>query len=120
MSIESTKIKGIVINTMGHQDSLDDFLQYIENHIHNWADSQVLWDMTLLDFDTIEGSAVRNTITRGRKMSKQRSGLKTAFVVKSDLGFGMMRMFQMIAENKIGIEFGIFRDRQEALCWLEE
>ena len=118
MNIKSTTKSGTVFNVIGHGDTLEDFLDYVKQHIDEWTEYQVMWDLSALDFARIDSSSIRNLIRKGQEVSRKRSGMKTAFLVESDLGFGMMRMFQLIADQDIDIEFSVFRNSEDAICWL--
>ncbi len=112
--------QGIVFNTAAEGASLDDFLEYVTANIQDWRTLPVCWDMSKLDYESLTGDTVRNVIYRAGDVASVRAGLKTAFTVDHDLGFGMMRMFQMIADEQLPIEFRVFRDKESAVAWLSE
>jgi hypothetical protein len=41
-----------------------------------------------------------------------------ANIVSADLDFGMVRMFEMMADDKLAHRFGVFRTVREACAWL--
>ena len=120
MSITSTYEGSVVVNSVEDDDSLVDILDYASRHIDEWRKCQVIWDMTLLNFQELSGESIRSFILRGASFTKKRSGMKTALLVDSDLGFGMMRMLQIIAEDKVHVIFKVFRSKGQALQWLAE
>ncbi len=120
MSITSVIESGVVINAVEECDTFDDIFDYVAQHVDAWVNRQVLWDMTLFNFQSIDSQSIRSFIQKGASLSEKRLGLKTAFLVDSDLAFGMMRMLQILAEESLKIEFGIFRSKDEALRWISE
>ncbi len=111
---------GIVQNEIERGESLEDVLSFIGDHIGDWRDRDVLWDMSLLDFPSTNAAAVRAFMSGGAKYSKQRSGLRSAAVVDPDLGFGMMRMLEILMDARGDFEFRVFRSKDDALQWLGE
>ena len=120
MSITSIYEAGVYIRSVEHGDTLDDIVDYVSCHIDEWSKSPALWDMTLFNFQAIDQDSIRFFISKGKSLTKKRSGLKTAFLVDSDLGFGMMRMLQLIADEKVYVKFSVFRSKDKALQWLAE
>ena len=122
MSRTSINESGVVINVAEEIDTIDDIFAYVSQHIDSWVDSDVLWDLSLFDFQTLDSKDIRNLIQKGSLLSKKRLGLKTAFLVTSDLGYGMMRMLQIMAEGELKFEIGVFRsnEQDQALAWLSK
>ena len=118
MTISHLSKDNIVINALEDGDDFGDFLRFIDTHIHTWKDVNVLWDMNKLDFDNVSSDAIRQLIHEGRHAARHRPNMKTAYVVHSDLGFGMMRMFALLAETDLPIIFSVFRDRDTATAWV--
>lgn len=74
-----------------------------------------IWDLTELEFSQVEKNLEKQVVL-ARKPYSQRKGAKIAYVVKSQLGFGLMRML----ENLIGDEEAyqkVFYDYVEAEKW---
>ncbi len=118
MTITSFSERNIVFNAVEEGDTLDDLFDFASEHVDTWGRGQVLWDMTLFDFPSLDSNSVRSLVNRGAPLSEKRSGLKTAILVDSVLGFGMMRMLQLLAEEQFKFHFGVFRNRDEAIEWL--
>ena len=74
-----------------------------------------LWDLRRanLDFDAQEIRQLARFVLRDRSPDPCR----TAYLVGSELQFGMARMFESLTHGS-GIERGVFRDRAEAEAWL--
>ncbi len=110
----------IAINTIEEADTLADIVDYMAKNIHVWADYSVLWALSRFNFADIDSQAVRSVLPGFVSMSKDLPELKRAIVVDSDLGFGMMRMLQLLGEDKFHYEIRVFRERDEAIEWLSE
>lgn len=74
--------------------------------------------MTLFDFNTLSSNDVRVFVNRAKDSSRFRKGAMTAIVAGHDLGFGMMRMLQMLSEGQFEMELSVFRESLEAYRWL--
>jgi len=79
-------------------------------------DIRTLWDLRELEFNEIDRSYEESLISISEQFP-ERGPAKVAFVVKSELGFGMTRMYEILAE-KLGYETMVFRDYSEAENWL--
>lgn len=120
MSIKTVIESGVVVNTIDNGDKLEDIGLYIAQNICEWEKMPVLWDVENFRFETLDPEKIRTFIRKKALLSQKRSGLKTAILVENDLGYGMMRMFQVIAETNIKIKFGVFRTKDEAFEWINE
>ena len=118
MSITSKNEAGVVINSVEDSDTLNDILDYVPQHIDTWGNRQILWDFTLLNFESIDEDSIRSMIRRGKLLSEKRPGLKSAILVNSDLGFGMMRMLGFLSFERLKFEIQVFRKKEKALQWL--
>jgi len=118
MSITISIETNIVVNAAEKGDTFDDIIDFISDHIESWRRHQVLWDMTLFDFQSIDSHSIRSLVRKGIPLSKKRFGLKTAILVNSDLAFGMMQMLQLLAHEQVKVEIGVFRDKDQATKWL--
>ena len=120
MPTTSFDISGIVINVAQKTDTLDDIIDYVSQHIESWVDCNIIWDATLLDWESISSQSIRALAQNVILLSNKRLGSKTAIFVDSDVGFGMMRMLQMLADEKNKITFRVFKTKNQALSWLNE
>ncbi|MDP6634801.1 MAG: hypothetical protein QGG42_07885 [Phycisphaerae bacterium] len=118
MSITSVIERGVVVNTVEQVDTFGDIFDFIANHIDSWKENQVLWDIRRFDFESIDSRSIRSFLRTAASVSETRSGMKTAIFVDSDIGFGMMRMLQILAEANIPVELGVFRNKERAIAWL--
>jgi hypothetical protein len=76
-----------------------------------------LWDFRRADlgFTTEEMRRLARFVLRGRGSDAHR----TAYLVGSELQFGMARMFESLTHGS-GVERGVFRDPAAAVAWLLE
>jgi hypothetical protein len=74
-----------------------------------------LLDLSKADGSEVTADGVRALASRPPLFS---SSARRALVVRSDLGFGMSRMFELLREGKSG-EVRVFRDIDEARAWLD-
>lgn len=120
MAITNAIESDLVINAVEEGDTLSDIIEFVSNNIDSWGSRQVFWDATLLDFQSIDSASIQSFVKKGAPFSEKRAGLKTAILVDSDFAYGMMRMFQIIAEGRMKIEYGVFRDKESAIEWLRD
>lgn len=76
----------------------------------------VLADYTEASPDIIYDDVVK-MVKRRRSISLKSGMLKIAIIAKSNVVFGMARMYQAMIEQE-RLEVNVFRDRGEALQWL--
>lgn len=81
-----------------------------------------LWDVRNLDFGHTSSQDVRSMV-RVRARHPARHAARAAILVGSEVGFGMMRMFQIQQDaDRIADEtlVGIFYTEEDAVAWLRE
>lgn len=79
----------------------------------------LLMDHRRLDSTGLRGTDVqRMSMWRG-DLRNLPDGVKIATVVETDLGFGLMRMWETLTEGVLRAEHRIFRSLDEAKEWLE-
>ena len=120
MSITTIIDADVVINSVGDSEAFEDILEYLAQNLGTWGNRQVLWDVTSFNFQSVGPQSIRSLISDGISLSEKRSGLKTAILVDSDLGYGMMRMLQILAEERFKTSLGLFRSKDQALEWLSD
>jgi hypothetical protein len=79
-------------------------------------DIRTLWDLRELDFSEIDRSFEEGLIKISEELP-QRGSPRIAFVVGTDLAFGMIRMFESLAE-RLGYETMVFKSYTEGEDWL--
>jgi hypothetical protein len=77
---------------------------------------RTLWDLRELEFTAIDRGFEEKLISISEQFP-QRSPAKVAFVVKNELGYGMIRMFEMLAE-KLAYRTMVFKSYSAGEEWL--
>ena len=117
--ITTTEEAGVIVNRAGSSVRLDDIADYIKQNIEDWADKDVIWDLTDFDSSYTTSDEVRGFVARMYSFGGARKGRKTAIIAPSDSGFGLMRMLESNAELwSYPVQFNVFRSREPADKWL--
>ena len=78
-----------------------------------------IWDMRKLDFDLIDSNFVKRLIALRKGVDGTRQNVKIAYVVNTDLSFGMARMYESFSEiAELAQSIQIFRNIDDAKIWL--
>ncbi len=77
----------------------------------------ILWDLRKADLSQVNYDFWENII-RYRRQFPQRNNCRSAMIVDSDYQYGITRMFQNQAGDRIPQEFMVFRDLKEGEAWL--
>ena len=81
--------------------------------------ARALWDFTGSDLHGAKMVDLAAVLAAAKTLAPRRAGGKTALVMPSDLGFGLARMYDSMAEIKNHpVDHGVFRNREDALHWL--
>lgn len=121
--IEKTiiKEKNISVFSVHGNFRLDQLINEIDRLCATDVTLHALWDFSNADFSAIMRSDVEIIIEHTRKYVNLRKGGKSAIVVSRDFGFGMARMYDILAELKDSpVEYSVFRDINEATNWIEK
>jgi len=81
------------------------------------ADANTLWDLRELDFTQIDHEMERQLVAI-RRQYPERGQARIAFVVDTDLAFGMTRRYEMLSAN-LPQQIRVFRDYAKAETWLQ-
>ena len=80
-----------------------------------------LWDLTGANVENIDRSSIRQFAKLVSERGHGRSGGKTAIVSSVDLGFGLARVYGVMADiTDQQIEVRVFRSIDEANAWVDE
>lgn len=99
---------------------LDDLEQLYDNIVTSTLfppDIRSIWDFRQADFTTIDTRFLKKIIAL-RKKYPQRGTARAAFVVDSDLGYGVSRMYETLSAFELPQHIRAFRDYAEAQTWL--
>ena len=81
--------------------------------------ARALWEFTGCALHNAKMVDLGAVLAAAKKLAPRRAGGKTALVMPSDLGFGLARMYDSMAELKNHpVGHGVFRNREDALHWL--
>jgi hypothetical protein len=84
------------------------------------ANINAMWDVTEQDFNSINSSTVQSLINIS-KQYPERNTSRVAFIVKEDLAYGMLRMYEMLSsvgESDSSQNLMVFRSYSEGEKWL--
>ncbi len=83
------------------------------------AGTKQLVDHRNLLFKDLSAQEMRQIVGVIRKYSAKLGNGACAFVVKTDLGFGLARMYEMSGGEGLHVQVGIFYSIDEAVKWLK-
>ena len=120
-NIEMTTDHSLVLNKVSSEATWSDITLHVAEYLAEWKGKYVLWDMNAFDFSSLSTEDFRSSIANLSVLSELRNGEKAAIVVEEDYGFGMMRMFEMMAElGGYKTEIEVFRTIEKAKAWFGE
>ena len=123
MPIESSYEKegNIRLHVVTGQVEAKDFLTELGN-VYSSKDvpvhANVFWDLTEADVSKITRDEIRQLATFVKSAWKTQPGLKAAFVVDSELAFGMTRMYEQLLNLFDQDNIKIFKSSDEAWDWM--
>jgi len=119
--INSRREGTLIANTVTGEVELDTLAEFVERHIGEWADSPVLWDLSGVNLEQVSSAKLQAFTVAMATVADKRAGGRTAIYAPEDLQFGMMRVFEVFAENvAIPIDFCVFKTLEEARSWLAQ
>lgn len=119
MGITTVLENDYILNTLAQDETVQVILDYLTDNVEDWRGRHVLWDLRDFDFGMISPKTISAFVEGASEHAHKRIGLKTGIVVTSEVGFGMMRMLQILGENRFESELGVFRNMDEAVTWIE-
>jgi hypothetical protein len=118
-AITTTLENQVIINSVTGEVSAEELINYVMENYEDWIGKPVLWEVSKASFGSISTEEWKSLPYRFASLSEKRRGEKTALVATEDYPFGMLRMFEILAENeKLAIQFQTFRDINKAKAWL--
>ncbi len=119
MAITSVIQSGIIVISADESATIDELISFITEQYNDWTEHHILWDLTKYNFNPANSGTVQSAVEKLKSISPDdRSHLKRAVLVNSELGFGMSRMLQSFADRSLSIKIMIFKEREEAIEWL--
>ena len=117
--IRTTFEDDVVIRTVDSLSKLEDIVRHDKENTE-WETHHMLWDMVEMDITGLESKHIKSLIPHVTEMAEQRQKSKrTAFLVGSDVGFGLSRMLSALVSHT-DYQSMVFREKDEALLWLRE
>lgn len=100
--------------------SVNDITDALKDFYESSRTLKLLWDLSKSDLTDITSDHLREILSVAKDYAYLRKGGKTAFFISGSLGYGITRMYEIIAElYDHPVEFNVFRSRDEAMKWLE-
>ena len=122
IKLEYLRDLNILIATVEGSTTIEMFKQTINELISSIEyppNVSTIWDLRKLDLDSIDSNFVKGLIAIRKGIDNKRGNVKIAYVVNSDLSFGMTRMYQILSEiEELAQSIQIFRNLDDAKKWL--
>jgi hypothetical protein len=100
---------------------VDEILEYSSKYYSENPTKFVIWDATEGTVRKINPDEFRGIANKIKALAHKRAGGKTAFVSKSDIDFGLSRMYEVYTESEeIPIKYRVFRNIEDAIKWVNE
>lgn len=86
------------------------------------SDAAMLYDMRQMDASRLNFSEGFSLLTYRRSIDSARGTPRIAFLVSTDVTFGMVRMWQNLVQGDPGMRARrrIFQDEADAVAWLQD
>jgi hypothetical protein len=97
-------------------------LAIVFRRLYAKATPLVLWDMSDCSLSTLADDALHSAVAQLLQFDRgRRRGGRSAFVCSADADHAVLRMLIAYAEaNDCGYHLAVFRDSDDARCWLAE
>jgi hypothetical protein len=122
IKLEYLRDPNILIATVEGLTTIEMFKQAINELISSIdypSNVNTLWDLRKLDFHPIDRNFEEEIIALRREVDTKRGNVRVAYVVNSDLSFGMTRMYGTLSQIKgIAQSIQVFRNLDDAKQWL--
>jgi hypothetical protein len=115
--------RGYVLVTTSGKASIDGFQRMHRDMLAHpgWnGNLNLLSDHRQLDSHEISAEDVQHMSLWRADLKQLPDRIRIATVVETDLGFGLMRMWEGLTEGFLRADRRIFRSLEEAKAWLEE
>jgi hypothetical protein len=113
--------RNLVLTTASGILTDDDVLQHKAHLVQDPAfqpGMKELSDIRGIDRLEVTPAGVRAMVQQDERDGARVASHQLALVLSKDVAYGMARMYQTLAESKMG-SVGVFRDAAEAIAWLQ-
>jgi hypothetical protein len=120
-TIETTRDdeNDLTVFTVKGELTAKEILHFASEYYAKKTTRLVLWDVTSGTAGAISNDDFRQIAEQMKNYTSKRKGGKTAFVVKSNLDFGLGRMYGAFAEiEHLPVAYRTFRTIEEAKNWI--
>lgn len=121
-SIKRSNIKdaSLTILTVIGVVTCEDVIHALEDFYENDVTQNILWDYIDADVSKITEKCMMQIIEIAKSYAHLRKKGRTAIVGRTDLTFGLSRMYEILSEvNEHSIQHRAFRNIDEATAWLK-
>jgi ASC-1-like (ASCH) protein len=113
--------KQLTIHTATGAPSFEEGMEVFKSFYEKHPTKNLLWDLRSASLHRLSSKDLEAFVDYAKRHSEVRAGGKTAFVVSTDLEFGMLRMVDVFSEfAKIPFNILTFHSMDEAMQWFEE
>jgi len=114
------KDKNLTVIEVSGRLTVNEVISFFKEFYESEFTLNLLWDLSKSDLSGLTGDHLRKIISSAKKYAHLREGGKTALYTAVPLGFGIARMYEILAEaNQVPIPNRVFRSIDEAMAWLE-
>ena len=96
------------------------FYNDLLDHAQFKPGAKILFDASDLDFSKMKTSDINDLVKLDKELKEKRGKGKTTFVVSTEIGFGMIRMFELNRAESFESPFMVFRKFPDAEKWIKE
>lgn len=115
------KEDGITTFTVSGEFLYDQIIDVVKQFYLSEFTLHIVFDLTNADMSAITADQMENIVSVAKRYAHLREGGKTAFVMSSELGYGLARMYEAYSQVRDHpIAHHVFRNMEEAMSWMME
>ena len=122
ITIQTDQSKQLTIHTLdAGETTFEEVAAAVKTLYEEAPTKNVLWDASNGSVANLTKEHIEKLASFSPRFGNLRKGGKTALYSPGDEAFGLSRMFEIIGNLRdVPIQIKVFRDRSEAIKWLEE
>ncbi len=113
LNVVDVHFKGVIDLT-----AINSALQSIINRADWEPGKSIIFDYSDLDFRDFSSKDMRLVSDMVVRYKNAFGSAKWAFILSSDLQFGLMRMWEIITEDRVPMNINLFKNRTDARVWI--